>query len=273
VIKIINGLFLLALAFSVMADERASDEGKPVWEAGIGLAGLHLPHYLGADQANNYLLPLPYFIYRGSIIRADRGGVRGFIYDSEKLSLRLSMGASLPVNSEDNDAREGMDDLDLMLELGPTLQYQLFKNDKHLLRADWPVRAAFSVGDEFFRHQGWTTNPRLYYETEVDNWTITSTLGLVYSDRDYHAYIYDVDVEDVTDDRAFYESGSGFTASRFSIKARRRIGQQIYGVNLRYYDLSGAENDDSPLIKQQDYFAVSLFFAWVLGESENKVTY
>ena len=33
--------------------------------------------------------------------------------------------ASLPANSEDNDAREGLDDLDPMIEIGPTLQYRL----------------------------------------------------------------------------------------------------------------------------------------------------
>lgn len=268
---IISGLFLVALAASVVAEETTAFDEKPKWEAGVGLASLHLPHYLGADQANNYLLPLPYFIYRGSLIRADRGGLRGDIYDSEKLDLRLSLGASLPVNSEDSDTREGMDDLDLMLELGPTLQYQLFENNRHLLRADWPVRAAFTVGSEFFRHQGWTTNPRFYYETAVQDWTVISTLGLVYSDRRYHGYTYNVGEEDIAGDRPFYQASSGFSASQFSIKARRRIAKHIYGVHFSYYNLTDAANEDSPLIKREDYFAVSLFFAWVLGESDESV--
>ncbi len=41
----------------------------------------------------------------------------GAIYDSEKLDLRLNGRGSLPVNSKDSTAREGMDDLDLVLEV------------------------------------------------------------------------------------------------------------------------------------------------------------
>ena len=35
-------------------------EPKPLWELGIGAAGLHLPHYRGSDQSHNVLLPVPY---------------------------------------------------------------------------------------------------------------------------------------------------------------------------------------------------------------------
>ena len=64
---------------------------KPLWEVGIGLAGLYHPHYLGANQEEVYVLPLPYFTYRGDMVRADRSGLRGFIYDSEKLDLNISV--------------------------------------------------------------------------------------------------------------------------------------------------------------------------------------
>ncbi len=247
-------------------------EEKPLWELGAGLASLYNPHYLGANQEKAYLFPVPYFVYRGDVIRADRDGIRGSIYDSDKLDLRLSVGASLPVNSKDNDARKGMDDLDLMLEVGPTLQYQLFLNDKHLLRADWPLRAAFTVGDEFFRHQGWVTNPRLHHEMAVNQWTITTTLGPMFSDRRYHGYIYDVNQQDVTADRLFYQSRSGYTATRFSTGVKRRFGDYFVSANMSYYTLEGAKNEDSPLVKRDEYFAVSIVFAWILGESKRHVT-
>lgn len=265
--RITNALLLMLLSFPLMAEE------KPKWEAGVGLVGLQMPLYLGASQTKNYLLPLPYFIYRGTLLRADRDGIRGFIYDSDKLDLRLSLGASLPVNSEDSDAREGMDDLDLMLEIGPTLQYQLFENDRHLLRADWPIRAAFTVGSEFFHHQGWTSNPRIYYQTSMYDWTVISTAGLVYSDRRYHGYIYNVETDDVTAERHFYQANSGLSSSGFSIQAKRRLGTTTVGASLRYYNLSGVASEDSPLMQRQDYFAVGVFFSWVLGESEARVSH
>lgn len=42
-----------------------------------------------------------------------------------------------------------MDDLDLLLEAGPTLQYTLYENDTQRLRVDIPIRAAFSLGISF----------------------------------------------------------------------------------------------------------------------------
>lgn len=263
---------LLLLITHWTSNPSAWADDKPLWEAGVGLAGLFNPHYLGADQNDAYVLPIPYVIYRGKTVRADRGGLRGYLYDSERLDLRLSLGGSLPVNSDDNDAREGMDDLDLMLEVGPTLQYQIFRSDKHLLRADWPVRGAFTVGNNFLYHQGWTSNPRLHYVTDVGQWTMTTTVGPVFSDRRYHGYIYSVDAKDVRADRPFYQANSGYTGSRFSVGGKRRFGKYYVGAHLRYYDLDGAANDDSPLVKQDDYFAVSFIFAYVFSESDTLVS-
>ncbi|MBL4827762.1 MAG: MipA/OmpV family protein [Spongiibacteraceae bacterium] len=82
-------------------------------------------------------------------MQADRSGLRGFLYESERLDLSLSFSGSLPVNSQDNDTREAMDDLDLLLEAGPTLQYTLYENDTQRLRVDIPIRAAFSLGISF----------------------------------------------------------------------------------------------------------------------------
>lgn len=266
----LRGLLLVLLSSPVAAIDEA-DVGKPVWEAGVGLAALYYPHYLGADQEKFYLLPLPYFIYRGEYISADRGGLRGEIYDSEKLDLRISLRGSLPVNSDDSDAREGMDDLDLLLEAGPNLQYHFYETPTQMLRFDFPVRAAFSVGSSPFNHEGWTTTPGFHHEYYYGDWIMTTRLMAVYSDRRYHGYIYDVNGDEVRADRPYYQSKSGYTATRFSFGVRRRFEDLFVGLSLSYYDLSGARNDDSPLLKQDEYLAVSLAVAWVLGESADKV--
>lgn len=249
-----------------------ASEKKPLWEYGAGVAGWHSPHYLGADQQSSYLVPIPYFVYRGEIIRADREGVRGLLYGSDKLDLRITGSGSLPVDSDDNDAREGMDDLDFMVEIGPTLQYQLYETERQELRFDLPVRAAFTLGDDFMHHQGWTANPRFRHEQQLPPWTITSTVGLVFSDRRYHGYIYDVDIDDVRANRPFYQSSSGYTASRFSIGVKRRIGDVFVGALASYYNLNGVANEDSPLLKRQNYFSVSMMVAWVFGESKARAS-
>ena len=256
---------LCLLTLPVQADE------QPLWEAGIGVAALHHPHYLGAEQSRGYILPVPYFNYRGSYIRADRHGIRGFLYDSDKWDLRLSFSGSLPVNSEDNDARAGMDNLDLMLEVGPTLQYSIYSDAEQLWRFDLPVRAAFLLGDQPFYHQGWTINPRLHYQHELGPWSVVSTLGPVFSDNRYHAYIYEVGLQDVAANRAFYQAEDGYTGSRFSIKFRRRIDEFYVSLAASYYSLHDAENEESPLLLQDEYVAVSVVFSWVFGSSATMV--
>lgn len=267
-----SGLCLLLILCGPARAVDEADIGKPVWEAGVGLAALHYPHYLGADQDKFYLLPLPYFIYRGEYIRADRGGLRGYLYDSERVDLRLSLRGSLPVNSDDSDAREGMDDLDLLLEAGPSLQFHLYESPTQMLRFDLPIRAAFSVGESsLFKHQGWTSTPGLHHEYYADDWIVTTRVNAVYSDKHYHGYIYDVQQDEVTPERPYYQSASGYTASRLSIGVRRRFDKLFVGAKLSYYDLHGAVNDDSPLLRKNEYFAVSLALAWVLSESDKTV--
>lgn len=265
--KGIISLLLLGLA---LVQQTLAAEKLPLWEYGVGLAGWHAPHYLGADQHRGYLLPVPYFVYRGAFLRADREGVRGLLFDGDRLDIRLSGGGALPVDSDDNTAREGMDDLDFMLEVGPTLQYQLLDSGDQQLRFDLPVRAAFTLGSDFLNHQGWTANPRFRHELELKPWTITSTAGLVFSDRRYHGYIYDVGPADVRQGRPQYQSSAGFTASRFSLGVKRRFGGYFVGAQVSYYNLNGAANDNSPLLRQDDYVTVGMIIAKVLGESKQK---
>lgn len=266
-VKLLIGVLLI---FSFIQPGFAAGE-KPLWEYGIGTVGWYGPDYLGADQQQAFLLPIPYFVYRGEIFRADREGLRGLLFSSEKLDLNISVSAALPVDSEDNDAREGMDDLNFMIEVGPTLQYQLLQTDNQQLRFDLPVRAAFTLGSEFLNHQGWTTNPRFQHKLQLQEWDLTTSAGLVFSDRRYHGYIYDVDQKDVRPDRPFYQSSSGFTGSRFSFSIKRQFGDLYIGALFSYNNLSGATNSDSPLLKEHDYLSAGMIIAWVLGRSKKKI--
>lgn len=261
-LKLIGSLVSLLMSLASTAKQ------QPIVELGIGVSSFLNPHYLGADQSSSYVFPFPYVIYRGDYIKADRSGLRGFIYDSDKLDVRMSFSGSLPVNSQDNKTRAGMENLDVMVEAGPNFEYQLYKNTNTLLRFDLPLRAAFSLGNPFMYHQGWTTNPRLYLRQQAKQWTFVSTLGVVFSDQRYHDYIYTVEDTEVTNERSYYQSGAGFTGTRFSISAKRQFGQFITGANMRYYNLSGAKNIDSPLIKQREYLSVGVYVAWVFHRSK-----
>ena len=71
-------LFLSILALSTSAPVHA--EQRPLWEAGLGAAGISFPDYRGSDERKNYLLPMPYAIYHGDYLKVDRARVRVFLY-------------------------------------------------------------------------------------------------------------------------------------------------------------------------------------------------
>src|SRR5689334_950028 len=82
-------------------------EQKPLWEAGLGIGAVSFPDYRGSDENSVYPVPVPYFVYRGKFLKADREGVRGELFDKRYLELSFSMHASTPVR-DDNKARKGM---------------------------------------------------------------------------------------------------------------------------------------------------------------------
>ena len=96
-----------------------------MWEAGLGIAAISLPDYRGADSSQTYVLPAPYLVYRGEFLKADRSGVRGTLFNTDRVELNLSLNATLPVSSRNNAARQGMANLRPTVELGPTLSVNL----------------------------------------------------------------------------------------------------------------------------------------------------
>lgn len=244
-----------------------AEEPQPKWEMGIGFGSYMSPHYLGAEQSATYTLPVPYLVYRGDRIRTDRGGLLGRIYDSSIVDIRASIDGSLPVNSEDNDARIGMPDLDLMLEAGPTLQFHIVDGVNHQFRFDFPVRAAFSIGSSI-EFRGIVSNPRFYYSYRMDKWQLAATIGPIYSTEAFQDYFYEVDSLYVLPSRPAYNAQGGYTGVRTSLSAGRHFGNFFAGAFMNYYDLHGTKNADSPLMKKQDYLSGSFAVIWIFAKSK-----
>lgn len=245
-------------------------EKQPLWELGVGAGSYMSPHYLGANQSAIYTLPLPFIIYRGERVRADKGGLFSQIIGSDAVDLHVSLGGSLPVNSEDNDARQGMEDLDLMLEVGPTLQVKLYRSHLGKWRLDVPLRSVFSLG-ESVNYRGLIFNPRIHYVFNVSDWRFTQTLGPVFSSEHFHDYIYQVDQPYVTAERHEYNAKSGYTGLRYSFGVSKHFGDIFLGSFLNYYNLDHAKNEKSPLMKTDDYVALSFAVSWVFAKSSRLV--
>jgi len=122
------------LAFVIPFAARA--EQKPLWEAGLGIGALVFPDYRGSDETNVYPVPVPYFVYRGDFLKADREGLRGEFFDREYAELNVSLNATIPVQSEHNRARRGMPNLRATVEAGPSLNLHLWHSPDRRMKFD-----------------------------------------------------------------------------------------------------------------------------------------
>jgi hypothetical protein len=133
-------------------------ETVPLWELGVIGGGGYLPDYPAADENNFQGIALPFAIYRGDFLRlGERGAARGILTDSERIEIDLGVDAAFPVDSDDNDAREGMDHLDYLIELGPRVTWRVLprshRDDLFLALA---TRAVVSTDIRNWRYQGIT---------------------------------------------------------------------------------------------------------------------
>lgn len=268
---------LTALAALALASTPAAARDEPLWEAGMGVAGLHFPDYRGSSQSRDYALPAPYFVYRGEFLKADRHGLRGIFFQTDRIDLNLSAGASLPVDSSKNRARAGMPDLRPSVELGPTLDFTMWRAaDRHAkLDLRLPVRAAVTVesdprfiGGQFFPH----VNLDVHSPFGFSGWNLGLLAGPVYTDKRYNRYFYDVRAEHATPDRPAYASpGGGFAGTQFLVAISKRYPKYWIGGFARWDSLRGAEFEDSPLVTSKRYFAAGIGISWIFGRSERRV--
>jgi outer membrane protein len=120
---------LAALLLVCLPPDHACAAEKPLWELGVGMSALSFPDYRGSDETSLYAMPFPYIVYHGDFLKADRHGIRGTLFDNDRIELNVSVAASLPVNSDENRARQGMPDLQPTLEIGPSLDLNLWRSD------------------------------------------------------------------------------------------------------------------------------------------------
>jgi MipA family protein len=246
---------------------------KPLWELGLGVSGLRLPDYRGADQTHNYLLPLPYIVYRGTWLKSDREGTRAMLFDSERVKLDLSFGAAAPSRS-DTHAREGMPDLPGILEVGPSLNVTLDEEVGKRWKLDLrlPLRYAVTL-QRSPRNAGITFSPNLNLDLNIPahGWNIGMLTGPLFANRRYHAHYYDVDPAYATADRPAYRAHGGYAGWQTLAAASKRFGDTWFGAFIRHETLHGAVYEDSPLVKRGSALTVGFGLSWVLHTSATMV--
>ncbi len=249
---------------------------RPLWELGIGLSGLSFPDYRGADQSDVYALPFPYLVYRGTFLKADRQGIRGVFFDSERIELNLSVGASLPVSSDANRARRGMPDLEPTVEVGPSLDLKLWHTADRRYRLDLrlPLRTAVTVKGGV-DDVGWVFSPRLNLDIAdvagLPGWNLGLLAGPLYGSAQNHDYFYSVAPQYATAERPAFDADGGYAGSQLMLALSKRYPNYWIGAFARWDSLDGAVFADSPLVRRNRYFAAGVGVAWILGTSSTRV--
>ena len=264
----------VALALSVPA---ARAEEKPLWEFGLGVGALAFPDYRGSDEARVYPVPVPYFVYRGPILRADRDGLRGRLFKREYVELDLSVGATIPVSSDDNATRRGMPDLEPTFELGPSFEVHLWRSSDRDVKLDlvMPLRVPITI-ESSPRSLQWMFAPRLNIDFEnfggQAGWNFGAGVGPVFAADKFHDYFYSVPAQFATPQRPEYRADGGYSGMHVLAAVSKRFPNYWFGAFLRYDWLGGAEFANSPLMRRDNYLAGGFGIAWMIGESKRRVT-
>ena len=274
-VKCVHGFSIkvcLLLIFSVYT--ASADSGR--LDLGIGSGFASVPDYIGSDESSLFGLPFPYFKYESDRIKIDRRAARGTLFRLGRLSLEIDASGRIPVDSEENEARSGMPDLDLVLELGPAIKLDLWgekKSETHVF-LEWPIRAAASTDFNSVDSQGWLTEPKLllvnrWLRGRSGGWQLSTSagIGVRWLSQENVNYFYSVDESFSTNERPSFSFQEDIYAGwqlRGGLSMKNQ--QWLLGAFTRMTFLSGSDLEESPLVREDQSVEVGIAVSRLLYE-------
>ncbi len=250
-------------------------QAEPLWEIGIGGGGGWLPDYPAAGQNHFKGLALPYAVYRGERFQAgERSVARGLFVNADRWEFDVSFAGSLPVDSDDNDAREGLDDLGYLGEIGPSLSYYLQRDEAgNQLRLDLQLRAVLSTDLSDFDYVGLILHPQIAQEFVdvggVADLEASWSFGLRFADEGVMDLFYEVPLGDANAERRAFDAESGYLGASlfggvsYPLQDHLKIA---FGGGVASYH--GAANRDSDLFIDEINVAIGGAVIWSIWQSE-----
>jgi len=260
--------FALALAALPAQAQQAGQQA--LWEfGGLGL-GVSQQAYPGAETQINRGLVLPYFVYRGEVLRADRdtAGLRAI--KTPRVEVDIGVAASFGARSDEIEARQGMPKLGTLIEFGPRVRWKLGQDAAGgTWRLDVPLRGVFDLSDGA-AHRGMAFEPRLVYQRRASaGWFYSTYIGAIAADQRLAQNFYGVAPQYALANRPTYEAQSGLVAWRLGASAAYAINRdwRVFGF-ARMDSVSGAANESSPLVKktQGASLGLGLSYTWMRSE-------
>ena len=242
----------------------------PLWELGGVALGVSQSAYPGADQQVNRALALPYFVYRGDVLRADRdtAGIRAM--KTETFELDVGFAGAFGAGNETIEARQGMRKLGTLVELGPRLKWDLGAGPAGgRLSAEFPARAVLDLSDKA-AHRGWSLEPKLTYSNRTaSGWRYSASVSAIVADTRLAQTFYEVRSSEATAARPAYRAEGGLVSWRFGTAFSRSLARDwnLFGF-ARLETVAGAANESSPLVRRSSGASVGVGVAYTWMRSD-----
>ncbi len=255
---IIRYLVLLVISIELILNAKDSQ-----LELGVGIGSVRYPDYIGSKSYRTMTIAFPYIRYSGDYFNIDKNGINKHLFNIKDLTLDLSVSGSLSSNSQNNDAREGMPDLNFTFEVGPKLSYR-FYNSKHLeMSFDLALRGVFETDLKMLDTQGLVGTTELKFEFYFDELEVTFRSGLRFANDRYNNYFYGVDKKYEMATRKEYSAKSGYSGYKNKLGFTYRSGSWWYGGFGSYHTIDGAIYEKSPLVETNQAFFVGASISYI----------
>lgn len=266
----LTAALLAAAAHAALAQADAEAPGPaPLWELGLFGIGASQPAYPGSAQRVNSARVLPFVVYRGDVLRAERGSVGVRVEKTDTLELDVGVSGSFGSSASEDDARRGMRKIGTLIEFGPRLRWRLGEAAGGRWSLQLPLRGVFDTSERL-RDRGLAFEPELGWgRRSSDGWFYGVGLSAVFGSRRLADTFYGVAPEFALPDRPAYTAKPGLINTRLGLNVARRLGAdwRVFGF-ARWDSVAGAANEASPLVDRRHGGTVGLGVVWTGWRSE-----
>lgn len=256
-------LILTAATAAVAAPAAPEDpvETEPLWEAGVGGFVALTPNYPASGEYAVNGLPLPYLIYRGELVRIGGDSAASLVpLDTDRFEFGVSADAAFGADSDDNELREGLPDLDPLIEVGPEFVvkaagFGLFTEIAEVELA-LQGRSVFSIDfEDAPEFQGLVFEPQLRASRRGIIGPRSfgfAAVGSIFATEGLHDYFYEVPAAFARPGRPAFDAGAGYLGAETTFGVGYEVTERFSvfaGGEVGLY--AGSANADSPLFEDE----------------------
>jgi len=222
-------------------------------------------------------MPVPYIRYQSDELDVDRNSFTGYLWHYNNIHLDISAGVSLAVDSDDNQAREDMDDLDWVFELGPSINYYFLGGPQATQQfyIGLFTRKAMATDFASITNVGWRYGPSIYFESPLvvsANYEVTTSIraNANFADDRYLNYYYGISALDSRTARTMFDTQSGYSGADLSLGLNFDSKKYWLGGFIKYHHLADSKQQQSPLVKQDSNISFGFGVAWKFYTQQGK---